>query len=79
LSVGRGRAIDLVAAYELLAPLESVRSRAVLMASHGIDLVLPRRSFSRVTVKRVFESVDNPWRRCDVGMVSFATLVGTDD
>jgi hypothetical protein len=63
LRIGRGRAIDVAASAIELAPLTSVRSRLVELRSSGVEIILPRRSYDRVPVGRVFEAAGGRWRQ----------------
>ena len=76
LRIGRGRAIDVAAAARLLAPLSAVRSHAPKMLSQNINLILPRRSFPRVIVRRVFDLSGSCWReRKDVRNLPFSAVL----
>ena len=55
------RAIDIKAGAARLAPLTSVRTRAHRLLSASITIVLPARSYDRVTVLRLFEATAQFW------------------
>ena len=54
LYVERGRAIDIATTVEQLGPLPQLRSIAYELLAGGVELVLPRRSYSSVQIKRVW-------------------------
>ena len=80
LRVENGRAIDVADTARQLAPLTSMRSRLVELRTAGVELIVPRRSYERVTVKRLFAADGKRWRRrADVVGLPLSALVRVHD
>jgi hypothetical protein len=61
--VPESRAIDVPATAEALAKLPAVRSRAEELRSAGLELIVPSRSYDRLTVHHVFDASQSAWCR----------------
>ena len=62
LRVGRRRAIDLSATASRLEAFPAVRSRVADLRAGGVRYILPRGSYRRVSVTRIFERNGKRWR-----------------
>ncbi|GIJ49560.1 hypothetical protein Val02_64460 [Virgisporangium aliadipatigenens] len=60
-SVPKRRAIDIVASERQLAGFRALRSRIGKLRAAGLELILPSRSYERVTMKRLYKATPGGW------------------
>jgi hypothetical protein len=76
---GGGPAIDVAAGTDRLAPLTSVRSRLAELRADGVEVVLPREAFGRVSATGLYDIENDKWleRPCPASLPVAALLAGT--
>ncbi|GIJ25007.1 hypothetical protein Vqi01_01690 [Micromonospora qiuiae] len=70
--IPRGRAIDVMATADLLAPLTRVQSQAERLRTAQVELIVRSRSYQRVRVHRAYRADGGVWQR--VGRLSTGPL-----
>ncbi|MFY1699971.1 MULTISPECIES: hypothetical protein [unclassified Solwaraspora] len=80
LRIEPGQAIDVAASAGRIAPLTAVRSRLVTLNAAGVEVLVPPRSYDRVTVTRVYGAEDGRWvlraRRVELPLATLFTQTG---
>lgn len=80
LRIEPGQAIDVAASAGRIAPLTAVRSRLVTLNAAGVEVLLPPRSYDRVTVTRVYGAEGGRWvlraRRVELPLATLLAQAG---
>ncbi|WFE28321.1 hypothetical protein O7623_03670 [Solwaraspora sp. WMMD791] len=80
LRIEPGQAIDVAASAGRIAPLTAVRSRLVTLNAAGVEVLVPPRSYDRVTVTRVYGAEGGRWvlraRRVELPLATLLAQTG---